>query len=210
LGEASACRGGLEHANNFPLTFSTVALNHRHGSHRLEKRKGHSECRRTHRRTSPAGRFAEARMKHKIISIPPVYFLTCIIITLLLHVLVSSLNWIGFPFTLVGVAFLGADTYWLARAHRLLTQHATPVTFAPSTCIIQGGLYQYSQNPMYVGFVVFLIGCSVLSGNILSVLSPLCFFVVLDRMFIPYEEEKMESTFGKEYLEYRRKVRRWL
>jgi hypothetical protein len=39
-----------------------------------------------------AGRFAEARMKHKIISIPPVYFLTCIIITLLLHVLVSSLN----------------------------------------------------------------------------------------------------------------------
>ena len=125
-------------------------------------------------------------MKHKIISIPPVYFLTCIIITLLLHVLVSSLNWIGFPFTLVGVAFLGAGTYWIARAHRLLTQHATPVTFAPSTCIIQGGLYHYSRNPMYVGFVVFLIGCSVLSGNILSVLSPLCFFVVLDRMFIPY------------------------
>jgi protein-S-isoprenylcysteine O-methyltransferase Ste14 len=55
-----------------------------------------------------------------------------------------------------------------------------------------------------------LIGCSVLSGNILSVLSPLCFFVVLDRMFIPYEQEKMESTFGKEHLEYRRKVRRWL
>jgi protein-S-isoprenylcysteine O-methyltransferase Ste14 len=200
LGEASACRGGLEHANNFPLTFSTVALNHRHGSHRLEKRKGHSECR----------RFAEARMKHKIISIPPVYFLTCIIITLLLHVLISSLNWIGFPFTLVGVAFLGAGTYWIARAHRLLTQHATAVKFAPSTCIFQGGLYQYSRNPMYVGFVVFLFGCSVLSGNILSVLSPLCFFVVLDRMFIPNEEEKMERTFGKEYLEYRRKVRRWL
>ncbi len=149
-------------------------------------------------------------MKHKIISIPPVYFLTCIIITLLLHVRVSSLNWIGFPFTLVGVAFLGAGTYWIGRAHRLLTQHATPVTFAPSTCIIQGGLYQYSRNPMYVGFVVFLFGCSVLSGNVLSVLSPLCFFAVLDRMFIPYEEEKMERTFGKEYLEYRRKVRRWL
>ena len=62
----------------------------------------------------------------------------------------------------------------------------------------------------YVGFVVFLIGCSVLSGSILSVLSPLCFFVVLDRMIIPYEEEKMERTFGKEYLGYRRKVRRWL
>jgi protein-S-isoprenylcysteine O-methyltransferase Ste14 len=29
-------------------------------------------------------------------------------------------------------------------------------------------------------------------------------------MFIPYEEEKMEATFGEEYLEYKRRVRRWL
>ena len=149
-------------------------------------------------------------MKRKIVSIPPVYFLAGIIITLMLHVLVPSLNWIGFPITLGGVVFLGAGTYWIARAHRLLTQHATPVTFALSTCIIREGLYHYSRNPMYVGFVVFLLGCSVLSGNILSVSCPLIFFVVLDRMFIPYEEEKMECTFGKEYLEYKRKVRRWL
>ena len=63
---------------------------------------------------------------------------------------------------------------------------------------------------MYVGFVVFLIGCSVLSGNILSALCPLIFFLILDRMFIPYEEEKMEAAFGEEYLEYKRSVRRWL
>lgn len=148
-------------------------------------------------------------MKQKLISIPPVYFLACILITLLLHVLVPTLNLIRFPLTLGGVAFLGAGTYWIARAHRLLTRHATPVTFAPSTCIIQEGLYHYSRNPMYVGFVVFLIGCSVLSGNMLSVLCPMCFFVILDRMFIPYEEEKMERTFGKDYLEYKQIVRRW-
>lgn len=29
-------------------------------------------------------------------------------------------------------------------------------------------------------------------------------------MFIPFEEVKMENTFGKEYLEYKRRVRRWL
>ena len=63
---------------------------------------------------------------------------------------------------------------------------------------------------MYVGFVVFLIGCSILSGNILSALCPLILFLILDRMFIPYEEEKMEATFGEEYLEYKRRVRRWL
>jgi protein-S-isoprenylcysteine O-methyltransferase Ste14 len=35
-------------------------------------------------------------------------------------------------------------------------------------------------------------------------------FVILDRMFIPYEEEKMQHTFGGEYLEYKQRVRRWL
>jgi protein-S-isoprenylcysteine O-methyltransferase Ste14 len=63
---------------------------------------------------------------------------------------------------------------------------------------------------MYVGFVIFVTGLSVLSGNILALLWPVFFFIVLDRMFIPYEEEKMENTFGPEYLEYKRKVRRWL
>jgi protein-S-isoprenylcysteine O-methyltransferase Ste14 len=63
---------------------------------------------------------------------------------------------------------------------------------------------------MYVGFVAFLIGCSILSGNILSSCCPVFFFCVLQWMFIPYEEEKMENTFGIAYLEYKRKVRRWL
>lgn len=61
-----------------------------------------------------------------------------------------------------------------------------------------------------MGFVSFLIGCSLLSGNILSLLCPPAFFLVLDRMFIPYEEEKMENTFGEKYLAYKKRVRRWL
>ncbi|MGO8700365.1 MAG: methyltransferase family protein [Limisphaerales bacterium] len=119
-------------------------------------------------------------MKREVILIPPVYLLVCLIMTVLLRLLVPSLNWIGFPFTIGGVVFLGVGAYWTACAHRSLTQHATPVTFAPSTCVIDEGLYHRSRNPMYVGFVLFLMGCSILSGNILSFLSPLFFFVVLN------------------------------
>jgi protein-S-isoprenylcysteine O-methyltransferase Ste14 len=63
---------------------------------------------------------------------------------------------------------------------------------------------------MYVGFVALLMGCSILSGNLLSFLSPLFLFVILNWMFIPYEEEKMENTFGGKYLDYKKRVRRWL
>ena len=34
-------------------------------------------------------------------------------------------------------------------------------------------------------------------------------FIVLDRMFIPFEEEKMAASFGEAYLNYRQSVRRW-
>ncbi len=63
---------------------------------------------------------------------------------------------------------------------------------------------------MYLGFVVFLIGVSILSGNILALLCPALLFCILNWMFIPYEEEKMESTFHREYLDYKQSVRRWL
>ncbi len=63
---------------------------------------------------------------------------------------------------------------------------------------------------MYVGFVVFLVGSSILTGNILTLICPAFLFCVLNWMFIPYEEEKMENTFGGQYLAYKQKVRRWL
>jgi protein-S-isoprenylcysteine O-methyltransferase Ste14 len=63
---------------------------------------------------------------------------------------------------------------------------------------------------MYFGFVAFLLGLSMLSGNLLAFLSPVFMFCVLNWMFIPYEEEKMENTFKREFLEYKQKVRRWL
>jgi protein-S-isoprenylcysteine O-methyltransferase Ste14 len=149
-------------------------------------------------------------MKHKIVLIPPVYLFLCIIGTMLLRRLVPSMNWIGYPFTLGGLVFFGAGVFWTAGARRSLSRHATPVTFAPSTCIIEEGLYHYSRNPMYVGFVALLMDCSILSGNLLSFLSPLFLFVILNWMFIPYEEEKMENTFGGKYLDYKKRVRRWL
>ena len=137
-------------------------------------------------------------MKHRIVSIPPVYFLA------------PRLNLIRPPFTLGGAIFLCAGAYWIACTHQSLRRRATPVTFAPSTCIIEDGLYHYSRNPMYVGFVSFLTGCSIVSGNVLSLLCPLFLFIILNWMFIPFEEEKMESAFGEKYLEYKKKVRRWL
>lgn len=158
-------------------------------------------------RRPPTG--SSKTMKQRIISIPPVYLLACVIFIFLLRVSLPIMNWIHFPLTLSGLLLLVAGVYFVASAHQSLARHATPVNFAPSTCIIQEGLYSRSRNPMYLGFVALLIGLAVLCGNVLALLSPLFLFCLLNWMFIPYEEEKMENTFGKDYLNYKQKVRRW-
>jgi protein-S-isoprenylcysteine O-methyltransferase Ste14 len=41
-------------------------------------------------------------------------------------------------------------------------------------------------------------------------IAPLIFYVAIDRMLIPEEEITMERLFGEQYLDYKRRVRRWL
>ena len=63
---------------------------------------------------------------------------------------------------------------------------------------------------MYLGGVLILAGMALTTGNLAAFISPLLFFLVMHLMFIPYEEEKMESTFGDDYLKYKASVRKWL
>lgn len=41
---------------------------------------------------------------------------------------------------------------------------------------IQDGFYKYSRNPMYLGGLIFHIGLSILTGNIISIINPILFF----------------------------------
>jgi len=63
---------------------------------------------------------------------------------------------------------------------------------------------------MYLGGLIFHIGLSILIGNIISIINPILFFLIMDFICIPYEEEIMIKTFKDEYRSYKKKVRRWL
>jgi len=38
----------------------------------------------------------------------------------------------------------------------------------------------------------------------------LALLMILDRHYIPSEERRLEKTFGKAYLEYKQRVRKWI
>ncbi len=61
---------------------------------------------------------------------------------------------------------------------------------------------------MYLGGVLILFGLAITTGNLIAFIAPIGFFLIMQLMFIPYEEEKLKSTFGKEYVNYKALVRR--
>ena len=81
---------------------------------------------------------------------------------------------------------------------------------AHTSRLLTSGVYRFSRNPMYLGMVSMLLGLALLIGSPPFYLAAVCYFVVLDFVFCPYEESKLLKTFGREFSDYRARVRRWL
>lgn len=85
-----------------------------------------------------------------------------------------------------------------------------PIPFNPSTRIVAHGLYRFTRNPMYIGFALCTLGLAILVDSTWMVLVVPLGLVLVDRMVITREERYIELKFGEEYLNYKRRVRRWI
>lgn len=76
--------------------------------------------------------------------------------------------------------------------------------------LLTTGIYRVSRNPMYLGMVLILLGLALYVGTPPFYLAAAGYFAVLNFVFCPYEEAKLERLFGQEFLNYRASVRRWI
>lgn len=68
------------------------------------------------------------------------------------------------------------------------------------------GIYSFIRHPIYGAWIVFIIpGIVLIRGSLLGISIPIFMYVVF-KILIPEEEEYLEKKFGKEYLEYKKKV----
>jgi len=141
----------------------------------------------------------------------PINFLFAgIILIILLFFIFPNFNLIKFPYNLIGIIFLIMGVWLILLVWKMFKKNSTPESFEKSRVLVTTGPFKFSRNPMYIGKILFLIGLCILLGNVLSFISPLLFFIIMDRFFIPFEEHKTEKDLGKKYLSYKRKVRRWI
>lgn len=146
----------------------------------------------------------------KIKNTPPYYLFTCLICIVLVWIIVPQVNLIVFPFNLLGILPLFFGFSLMGKVNKTLKNFNTPHTFAESTHLVTTGAFSFSRNPMYLGMFLLLIGWAILFLNFISLVFPLFFFMVIQYKFIPFEEQKMHTTFGDSYVAYKQKVRKWI
>jgi protein-S-isoprenylcysteine O-methyltransferase Ste14 len=113
--------------------------------------------------------------------------------------------------TIIGIIFIIAFVVVNFTAIRQFVRSKnTIVTIKPAHALQTTGIYSRTRNPMYLGLVLLYTGLALLTGNWWTlILIPLLVMVVNYFMIRP-EEKYLERRFGKSYMDYRNKVRRWI
>ena len=79
-----------------------------------------------------------------------------------------------------------------------------------STQVFKDGPFRFSRNPIYLAMVILLIGISLTFNSFWFLYSGVVIAIMLHYGVIIPEENYLEKEFGKDYLEYKKTVRRWL
>lgn len=77
------------------------------------------------------------------------------------------------------------------------------------TALVERGLFRYSRNPIYLGMVLALLGTFFIAPTGATLLTLVLGFVLL-QVQIRLEEEFLTKLHGQSYLDFKKKVRRWI
>jgi protein-S-isoprenylcysteine O-methyltransferase Ste14 len=146
-----------------------------------------------------------------VVAPPPLIYLAGLALGFGLEALLPGASLPGLVRWVLGGVLLAAGLALLASFNTSFTRKGTAVEpWKPTTAIVTDGPYRFTRNPAYLGMVVVYVGIALLA-EALWVLVPLPFVLsVIDRGVIAREERYLQRKFGREYLDYKATVRRWI
>lgn len=142
---------------------------------------------------------------------PPDYFMVLIILAIILHFILPVLKIINAQYRYLGILFIALGIYLNLWTHFTYKKLKNPVkVHLTPKLLITSGAFKISRNPMYLGMLLILIGECILLGSLISFIIPIIFIILTEIFTIPIEEKNLEKKFGKRYLDYKQKIRRWI
>jgi protein-S-isoprenylcysteine O-methyltransferase Ste14 len=117
----------------------------------------------------------------------------------------GPLLWLGVPLIVSGAAIYLRCVWDFAAAGR-----GTPAPIDPPRTLVVRGLYRYVRNPMYVGVLLVLAGEALIFPSRGFLIYILVFFAIVNLFILLYEEPALGRKFGESYMQYCRRVSRWI
>jgi len=143
--------------------------------------------------------------------LPPTYFIILLILLIGLHFIFPIKKVIFPPYTYLGFAFIVFGAVLNIWSDLLLKRKKTTVKpYENPTYLIISGPFCICRNPQYLGFAAILLGVAINHGTLITLVFPIAFVILMELIFIPFEEKNLEKVFGEEYREYKKRARRWL
>ena len=114
--------------------------------------------------------------------------------------------------SVVSITFLAGATFCILGVVSFKRANTTvnPMTPEATSALVTTGIYKITRNPMYVGFLLFLVAWGVCLSNGYSLFLITLFVIYMNRFQILPEERVLMATFKEDFSEYAKHVRRWL
>jgi protein-S-isoprenylcysteine O-methyltransferase Ste14 len=139
------------------------------------------------------------------------YFIILLILSILFHFIFPLRIVLYAPFTFSGILIIGFGFILGFWSRALLLKNKTTLSpYESPTFLITTGPYRISRNPVYLAMAAILLGGAVVMGTLVPFIFTVLYIVIIEILFIPDEEQRLEKIFGMEYREFKKKVRRWI
>ena len=107
---------------------------------------------------------------------------------------------------LVGLG-LGIGLAGVREFHR----RGTPTSpYRPATALVRTGVFRFTRNPMYLGFVLLTVGVAVAFDSAAFLVSAFVLGALLQSFVIRPEERSLGMRYGADFEAYRNDTRRWI
>jgi protein-S-isoprenylcysteine O-methyltransferase Ste14 len=111
---------------------------------------------------------------------------------------------IGVTSIISGGALMGSFVQAFRRAR-------TPLDpYTPSEALVTDGPYRVTRNPGYLGMALVSAGIALVADAPWALAVLPVAIATIDRGVIAREERYLEQKFGPPYVDYKRRVRRWI
>ena len=117
---------------------------------------------------------------------------------------IGGMHWAG-----LALAVAGCSLTATAAGRFVLRRTTLHPTGQPARLVVSGA-HARSRNPMYLSFAVVYVGLALALGRAWPLALVIVPWASMNWVVIPFEEARLRETFGEDYADYCRRVRRWI